>query len=48
MQSLGLSHPRWNGLRKLVATALAALVVVGNVVIVAAVWFGWVGTGGAR
>jgi succinate dehydrogenase / fumarate reductase cytochrome b subunit len=31
LQTLGLSHPRWNPLRKAFATAMTAIVVLGNI-----------------
>jgi succinate dehydrogenase / fumarate reductase cytochrome b subunit len=31
LQTLGLSHPRWNGLRSVFATVVALVVVVGNI-----------------
>lgn len=41
-QTFGLSHPRWDGLRRAAATALALLIGAGNVSIPLAVWAGWV------
>lgn len=41
-QTFGLSHPRWDGLRRAAATALAVLIGAGNVSIPLAVWAGWV------
>jgi succinate dehydrogenase / fumarate reductase cytochrome b subunit len=40
LQTLGLSHPRWNGLRRASSTALAFVVVAGNVSIPLAVLAG--------
>ncbi len=40
LQSLGLSHPRWNTLRRAVSTLLAVVVVAGNVSIPVAVLTG--------
>jgi succinate dehydrogenase / fumarate reductase, cytochrome b subunit len=31
LQTTGLSHPRWNGLRAMVSTGIAVLVVLGNI-----------------
>lgn len=42
LQTLGLSHPRWNPLRRLAALAFTALVVVGNISIPVAVLTGYV------
>jgi succinate dehydrogenase / fumarate reductase cytochrome b subunit len=42
LQSLGLSHPRWNAVRRTAAMALAAIVVLGNVSIPLAVLAGLV------
>jgi len=42
LQTLGLSHERWNPLRRLVAGAFTALVVVGNISIPVAVLTGYV------
>lgn len=41
-QTLGLSHPKWNGLRRTVATLLTLVVVVGNISMPVAVLLGWV------
>ena len=41
LQTLGLSHPRYENLRRGAAGALAALVVVGNVSIPIAALAGW-------
>jgi succinate dehydrogenase / fumarate reductase cytochrome b subunit len=42
LQTLGLSHPRWNGLRSAFATAVALVVVVGNISMPVAVLAGLV------
>jgi succinate dehydrogenase / fumarate reductase cytochrome b subunit len=42
LQTLGLSHPRWNGLRSALATAIALIVVVGNISMPVAVLAGLV------
>jgi succinate dehydrogenase / fumarate reductase cytochrome b subunit len=42
LQTLGLSHPRWNGLRSAFASAFALIVVVGNISIPVAVLAGLV------
>ena len=42
LQTLGLSHPRYNRLRNVVCVGLAALVVVGNLSFPIAVLAGWV------
>jgi succinate dehydrogenase / fumarate reductase, cytochrome b subunit len=42
LQTLGLSHPRWNGLRAAFATVFALVVVVGNISIPVAVLAGLV------
>jgi succinate dehydrogenase / fumarate reductase cytochrome b subunit len=42
LQSLGLSHPRWNPLRRAVSWVLALLVVAGNISIPVAVLTGLV------
>jgi len=42
LQTLGLSHPRWNPLRRLAALAFTAVVVVGNISIPVAVLTGYV------
>jgi len=41
-QTLGLSHPRWNGYRKLLAYGLTFLVVGGNIVMPVSVYVGWI------
>ncbi|MEP0774226.1 MAG: succinate dehydrogenase cytochrome b subunit [Acidobacteriota bacterium] len=41
-QTLGMSHPRWDGLRRTAATVVAVLIGAGNVSIPLAVWAGWV------
>ncbi len=41
LQTVGLSHPRWNPLRKAFAVGLTALVVLGNVSFPVAVLAGW-------
>ncbi len=41
LQTLGLSHPRWNPLRMAFATGITALVVIGNVSFPVAVLAGW-------
>jgi len=41
LQTVGLSHPRWNPLRMAVAVGLAMLVVVGNLSFPVAVLGGW-------
>lgn len=41
-QTFGLSHPRWDGLRRTAATVLAVLIGTGNASIPLAVWAGWV------
>lgn len=41
LQSLGLAHPRYEGLRRNVAAAFAAIVVLGNVSIPIAALAGW-------
>jgi succinate dehydrogenase / fumarate reductase cytochrome b subunit len=41
LQSLGLSHPRWNPLRKACAVGLTAIVVLGNVSFPVSVLAGW-------
>jgi succinate dehydrogenase / fumarate reductase cytochrome b subunit len=40
LQTLGLSHPRWNSLRKAASTALAVIVMAGNISIPLAVLTG--------
>jgi succinate dehydrogenase / fumarate reductase cytochrome b subunit len=42
LQSLGLSHPRWNGLRRVAATVFAVVVVAGNISFPLAVLLGLV------
>jgi succinate dehydrogenase / fumarate reductase cytochrome b subunit len=42
LQTLGLSHPRWNPVRRTVALALAAVVVLANISIPLAVLAGLV------
>ncbi len=42
LQTLGLSHPRWNRLRMAFSTGMALLVVLGNISIPVAVMAGWV------
>ena len=42
MQTLGLSHPRYNALRHAFATLIAAVVVIGNISMPVAVLAGWV------
>jgi len=42
LQTLGLSHPQWNPLRRLAALTFTALVVVGNISIPVAVLTGYV------
>ena len=42
LQSLGLSHPRWNGLRRVCATVFTLVVVAGNVSFPLAVLLGLV------
>lgn len=42
LQTMGLSHPRYNGLRKFIGTAYAAVVTVGNLSFPLAVFFGLV------
>jgi succinate dehydrogenase / fumarate reductase cytochrome b subunit len=41
LQTVGLSHPRWNPLRKALAVGVAAVVVLGNVSFPVAVLAGW-------
>jgi succinate dehydrogenase / fumarate reductase, cytochrome b subunit len=41
LQTVGLSHPRWNSLRKAVSAGLTAIVVLGNVSFPVAVLAGW-------
>lgn len=43
LQTLGLSHARWNSVRYAAATAFALLVAGGNVLVVVSVLAGWVG-----
>lgn len=42
LQTVGLSHPRYNGLRKVIGTAYAAVVTVGNLSFPLSVYFGLV------
>ena len=42
LQTLGLSHPRWNSLRKAFATGVTAVVVVGNISFPIAVLLGMI------
>ena len=42
LQTLGLSHPKYNGLRSVVGAAYAAVVTVGNLSFPLSVFFGWV------
>jgi succinate dehydrogenase / fumarate reductase cytochrome b subunit len=42
LQTLGLSHPRWNRLRMAFSTGMSLLVVLGNISIPVAVMAGWV------
>ena len=42
MQTLGLSHPRYNNLRHAFATLVAAVIVIGNISMPVAVLAGWV------
>jgi succinate dehydrogenase / fumarate reductase cytochrome b subunit len=42
LQTLGLSHPRYNGLRTIIGTAYAAVVTVGNLSFPLSVFFGLV------
>ena len=41
LQTLGLSHPRWNPLRRAVAVSLTTVVVLGNISFPLAVLAGW-------
>jgi succinate dehydrogenase / fumarate reductase cytochrome b subunit len=41
LQTVGLSHPRWNPLRKAIAVGVAAVVVLGNVSFPVSVLAGW-------
>src|SRR5262249_12352835 len=42
LQPLGLSHPRWNRVRRALAIAFTVVVVAGNISIPLAVLLGWV------
>jgi succinate dehydrogenase / fumarate reductase cytochrome b subunit len=42
LQTVGLSHPRYNGLRKVIGIAYAAVVTVGNLSFPLSVYFGLV------
>jgi succinate dehydrogenase / fumarate reductase cytochrome b subunit len=42
LQTVGLSHPRYNGLRSMIGTAYAAIVTVGNLSFPLSVYFGLV------
>lgn len=42
LQTMGLSHPKYNGLREVIGTAYAAVVTVGNLSFPLAVYFGLV------
>ncbi len=42
LQTLGLSHPRYNGLRSIIGAAYAAVVTVGNLSFPLSVFFGLV------
>ena len=48
LQTLGLSHPRYNHLRHAFATLVAVLVVVGNISMPVAVMAGWIDDDPAR
>ena len=42
LQTLGLSHPRWNIYRKMVSYGITTVVVAGNIVMPVAVFAGWI------
>lgn len=48
MQTLGLSHPRYNNHRHALATLIAAVVVIGNIAMPVAVLAGWLEASPAR
>ncbi len=48
LQTLGLSHPRYNPLRHAFATLITAVVVIGNIAMPVAVLTGWLDEPPAR
>ena len=48
LQTLGLSHPRYNNLRHAFATLITAVVVIGNIAMPVAVLTGWLAKPPAR
>lgn len=41
LQTIGLSHPKYNGLRSIIGRAVATVVTVGNLSFPLSVYFGW-------